>query len=84
MARRLTRNVFAGGQWYGPAYGNASRVPDDVAAGIAGGLWEDGGVAEKVAPADATGVEGTTEEGTDAESSEAPRKASPRRATKGR
>ena len=38
--RRLIRNVFVGGSWYGPAYGNADRVPAEVAEQIGGLAWE--------------------------------------------
>lgn len=31
---RLAKNVKVCGKWYGPAHGNAGRVPDDVAAQI--------------------------------------------------
>lgn len=32
--RRLVRNVKVGNDWYGPAYDNATNVPDDVAEQI--------------------------------------------------
>lgn len=33
---KLVRNVFVDGAWWGPAYGNADDVPDDVAEQITG------------------------------------------------
>jgi hypothetical protein len=80
MARRLARNVIVDGQWYGPAYGNAHQVPAEAADRIADVLWEDDGVAAKVAPPEATGSTESTSE----ESGEAPQKAASRRAPKGR
>lgn len=31
----LVKNVYVDGRWYGPAYGNADQVPEDVAVKIA-------------------------------------------------
>lgn len=44
---KLIGNVYVGGEWYGPDYGNADAVPDDVAAEITNpGAWEGGEVPE--------------------------------------
>lgn len=38
---RLVKNVCVDRVWYGPAYGNADQVPDDVAAQITNlAAWE--------------------------------------------
>lgn len=37
---RLIRNVFVGGSWYGPAYGNADSVPAEVAEQIGDLAWD--------------------------------------------
>lgn len=43
MAKKLTSNVYVGGKWYGPSYGNADQVPADVAEQITNpGAWESG------------------------------------------
>lgn len=41
MARVLATNVVVDEKWYGPAYGNADSVPDDVAARIGDHAWTD-------------------------------------------
>lgn len=41
MARKLKANVYVGTEWYGPAYGNADQVPDEVAEKIGDHAWED-------------------------------------------
>lgn len=40
--RRLVKNVKVGNDWYGPAYGNATNVPDDVAEQVTNpAAWEE-------------------------------------------
>lgn len=44
---KLVTNVHAGGQWYGPDYGNEADVPGEAAAEIVNpDAWEDGNVPE--------------------------------------
>jgi hypothetical protein len=38
--RKLATNVVVDEVWYGPDYGNADRVPEDVAARIGDHAWE--------------------------------------------
>lgn len=53
MGRRLIVNVHAGNAWWGPAYGNAGQVPDEVAALIGDHAWDSPApVAEEAPPAD--------------------------------
>jgi hypothetical protein len=39
--RKLTANVHVDGTWWGPDYGNADQVPDEVAEQITADVWTD-------------------------------------------
>lgn len=66
--RRLVRNVYDGRTGYGPAFGNADSVPEDVAARITEpSAWE-GDQAPHTQPVESPGSEEAPGSGTDRQS----------------
>lgn len=74
MAKVLSCNVVVDEVWYGPAYGNADQVPDDVAAQLGDHVWEPDAEAPAAPAPDDEAPDG------DAAGEPAPSRRKPRRA----